>query len=45
MREWTLELVKHLAIVNSAGLAGVVALISLHSGPTHLYKRYLISAC
>ncbi|UMB77384.1 hypothetical protein FXN80_02880 [Dickeya fangzhongdai] len=41
MQEWVIELVKHLVIINAAGLAGVVSLIAIQPG-TGIDKQALM---
>lgn len=43
MQEWAIELVKHLVIINAAGLAGVVSLIAIQPG-TGIDKQSLMSS-
>ncbi|WP_226066777.1 MULTISPECIES: hypothetical protein [Dickeya] len=43
MQEWVIELVKHLVIINAAGLAGVVSLIAIQPG-TGIDKQSLMSS-
>ncbi|HDR8924971.1 TPA: hypothetical protein QDB26_003989 [Burkholderia vietnamiensis] len=44
MREWTMEVVKHLAIINAAGLAGVATLIAMQINETISRSYFVFSA-